>query len=264
MDKKRPYIDNRYVDLKSIELEDVFQYDYPDFVDAYISYAEFEDGAELTPEQIDKIQEEWPELVGEIATGDYLSYGNMSEIKINNPTFKYKVGQKLISTAGRKNGKFVYIVGEPVKDIYQTSKGESKYTYFYPISHTPDGISSGKMSELYLDSHYITPTNEIKVESPITKIPIKFNRYLTAFTNTIPSGKLYDVMHSEFPKSNVRIYKNEPDIAYLYNGSIEDLGNPSVTLDLGTLKTILDRLDIPYEQMISSLIIPIKYVHEIN
>jgi hypothetical protein len=183
MDKKRPYIDNRYVDLRSIELEDVFARDYPDFVDAYISYAEFEDGAELTSEQIEYIQEEWPELVGEIATGDYLSYGNM---------------------------------------------------------------------------------REIKVESPITKIPIKFNRYLTAFTNTIPSGKLYDVMHSEFPKSNVRIYKNEPDIAYLYNGSIEDLGNPSVTLDLGTLKTTLDRLDIPYEQMISSLIIPIKYVHEIN
>ena len=118
------------------------------------------------------------------------------------------------------------------------------------------------MSEPYLDIAYMIPTTEIKVESPITKIPIKFNRYLTAFTDTVPGGKLYDVMHSEFPKSNIRIYKNEPDIAYLYNGSVEDLGRPSITLDLGTLKTTLDRLDIPYEQMISSLIIPIKYVHE--
>jgi hypothetical protein len=372
MDKRRPYIDNRYVDLKSIELEDVFARDYPDFVDAYISYAEFEDGAELTPEQIEHIQEEWPELVGEIATGYYLSYGNMREIKVNNPNwknfeaemvdqegdleifkfthpegniawyghkeqgsdifniefgdnnevaveerfakeltdllskynksykrvdfdrdvifwiqipasivniadeieeikvnnpmFKYKTGDKLRIKDGYKKGKLLYIVGEPrTYDKIVPGKGKVE-AYTYPISFTPtpDGNRTEWVSEIDLDRETEIVVNEIKVESPITKIPIKFNGYLTAFTDTVPSGKLYDVMHSGFPRSNVRIYKNEPDIAYLYNGSIEDLGKPSVTLDLGTLKTILDRLDIPYEQMISSLIIPIKYVHEIN
>lgn len=480
MDSRRPYINNKYVDLRSIELEDVFQYDYPDFVDAYISYAEFEDGTELTQDQIELVQIEWPDLVNEIATGVYLSYGNIrevnevamsdlgkiekaggkmvdsvkigiyelalfkfdwgltisltsndkeylvpqgmdkiatsssirdiipimrqfvekikewidkygeinigsanekkaqfyfklfekefeqdtnyriitklkndgfepdtqtdswsfyvgkgygdktldeikvnnpmfkyktgdrlrikdgykkgkliyimgepriydkivpgkgkveayaypisftpdgikkewvseidldreteiavNEIKINNPTFKYKVGQKLVSKNNPDKGG-IYIVGEPIEDTYQTSE----YTYFYPFSYTPNGKSSGKMSEPYLDSHYVIPTNEIKVESPITKIPIKFNRYLTAFTDTVPGGKLYDVIHSGFPESNIRIYKNEPDIAYLSHGNI---------FDVGSLKTTLDRLDIPYEQMISSFIIPIKYVYE--
>jgi hypothetical protein len=255
MDYRRPYIDNRYVDLKSIELEDVFQYDYPDFVDAYISYAEFEDGAELTPEQIEKIQEEWPELVGEIATGDYLSYGNMREIKINNPTFKYKVGQKLVISNGYKKGTFVYIVGEP-KEYEHMVLGKGKVKgYIYPMSYTPDGARKEWVSDTDLDRNTEKPTNEIKVESPITKIPIKFNRYLTAFTDTVPSGKLYDVIHSGFPESNIRIYKNEPDIAYLSHGNV---------FDVGSLKTTLDRLDIPYERMISSFIIPIKYVYETN
>ena len=128
----------------------------------------------------------------------------------------------------------------------------------YPFDYSPfnsSGVYTGtkRMAEPYLDSHYVIPTNEIKVESPITKIPIKFNRYLTAFTDTVPGGKLYDVMHSGFPESNIRIYKNEPDIAYLSHGNV---------FDVGSLKTTLDRLDIPYEQMISSFIIPIKYIYE--
>jgi hypothetical protein len=178
----------------------------------------------------------------------------VNEIKINNPTFKYKVGQKLVSK-NNPNGRGIYIVGDPIKDIYQTSEGEPKYTYFYPFSYEPNGKSSGQMSEPYLDSDYMTPTTEIKIESPITKIPIKFNKYLTAFTDTVPSGKLYDVMHSGFPGSNIRIYKNEPNIAYLSHGNV---------FDVGSLKTTLDRLDIPYERMISSFIIPIKYIHEVN
>jgi hypothetical protein len=83
MDSRRPYIDNRYVDLKSIELEDVFQSDYPDFADAYISYAKFEDGTELTSEQLEYIQEEWPDLVNELAHNSFIN-----EIKIGVPGWK--------------------------------------------------------------------------------------------------------------------------------------------------------------------------------
>ena len=255
MDQRRPYINNKYVNLKSIELEDVFQYDYPDFVDAYISYAEFEDGTELTQDQIELVQIEWPDLVNEIATGDFLSYGDMNEIKVNNPTLKYKVGQKLVITTGYKKGTFIYIIGEPqVYDSIVLGKGKVK-GYSYPISYSPDGKIKEWASEIDLDRNAKVATNEIKVESPITKIPIKFNRYLTAFTDTVPSGKLYDVIHSGFPGSNIRIYKNEPDIAYLSHGNV---------FDVGSLKTTLDRLDIPYERMISSFIIPIKYVYETN
>ena len=38
--------------LTDYELEDVKSWDYPDFCDAFISYAEDENGKELTEEQI--------------------------------------------------------------------------------------------------------------------------------------------------------------------------------------------------------------------
>ena len=43
--------------LTDYELEDVYTWDYPDFCDAFISYAEDENGKELTEEQI----QEWTE-----------------------------------------------------------------------------------------------------------------------------------------------------------------------------------------------------------
>ncbi len=43
--------------LTDYELEDVKSWDYPDFCDAFISYAEDENGNEMTEEQI----EEWTE-----------------------------------------------------------------------------------------------------------------------------------------------------------------------------------------------------------
>ena len=43
--------------LTDYELEDVKSWDYPDFCDAFISYAEDENGNEMTEQQI----EEWTE-----------------------------------------------------------------------------------------------------------------------------------------------------------------------------------------------------------
>ena len=43
--------------LTDYEIEDVKSWDYPDFCDAYISYAEDENGNEMTEQQI----EEWTE-----------------------------------------------------------------------------------------------------------------------------------------------------------------------------------------------------------
>lgn len=46
------------VNLNSVEIEDVFPEDRPDYSDAYISYAEYEDGTELTPEEIEHFEQE--------------------------------------------------------------------------------------------------------------------------------------------------------------------------------------------------------------
>ena len=43
--------------ITDYEIEDIYSWDYPDFCDAYISYAEDENGNEMTEQQI----EEWTE-----------------------------------------------------------------------------------------------------------------------------------------------------------------------------------------------------------
>jgi hypothetical protein len=43
---------------KSIEIENVDMKDYPDFCDAFISYAEWQDGTPLTDDELEKIDSE--------------------------------------------------------------------------------------------------------------------------------------------------------------------------------------------------------------
>jgi hypothetical protein len=50
-DRHKVNIDD--IDVHSIEFEDVFHWDHPDYVDAFISYAEFEDGQPLNDDQLD-------------------------------------------------------------------------------------------------------------------------------------------------------------------------------------------------------------------
>lgn len=49
----KPVIDNKVVDVATIEIDGIDTTDYPEFVDAYYSYAEFVDGEELTDDQLD-------------------------------------------------------------------------------------------------------------------------------------------------------------------------------------------------------------------
>ena len=54
--------------ITDIEIEGIDMRDYPDFCDAYISYAVWEDtGEELTDEELDKLNEEHSDLVNELA-----------------------------------------------------------------------------------------------------------------------------------------------------------------------------------------------------
>jgi len=48
--------------IENIELDDIHMYDYPDFVDAFISYAEI-DGVPLTDEQLDYINDKHRDFV---------------------------------------------------------------------------------------------------------------------------------------------------------------------------------------------------------
>jgi hypothetical protein len=54
------------VNYNSIQIDGIDPDDYPDFVDAYITYAEYEDGTPLTDEELVQFQEENYEIVGEL------------------------------------------------------------------------------------------------------------------------------------------------------------------------------------------------------
>ena len=51
-------LNGKQVDARSIEIEGIDRCDYPDFVDAFISFATFTDGTELTSEELDQFNTE--------------------------------------------------------------------------------------------------------------------------------------------------------------------------------------------------------------
>jgi hypothetical protein len=68
--KMRVKLNGRVV--KSLEIDGVDRGDYPDFCDAYFSYAEFEDGTPLTDEQLEELGEENAEILNLIANEEYV------------------------------------------------------------------------------------------------------------------------------------------------------------------------------------------------
>jgi len=54
---KRIPLDIDFVNFKSIDMEDVFGADHPDYCDAFISYAEFKNGVELNDDQLGELNE---------------------------------------------------------------------------------------------------------------------------------------------------------------------------------------------------------------
>ena len=53
--------------MKNATVTNVRMYDYPDLVDAYIDYAEHDDGTPFTDDELDRYNEENPDVVWELA-----------------------------------------------------------------------------------------------------------------------------------------------------------------------------------------------------
>lgn len=53
---------NKKVYINSIEIDDIDTRDYPDFTDAYISYAEYTDGKKLNDNELEELQDEYPNM----------------------------------------------------------------------------------------------------------------------------------------------------------------------------------------------------------
>ena len=56
-------LNNKKVNLGSVIIEDVHMDDYPDFVDAFISYLEFDDGAAMNDNELDQFCDENEEII---------------------------------------------------------------------------------------------------------------------------------------------------------------------------------------------------------
>ena len=53
-------VNNKAVDVYTIEIEGVIMSDFPDFCDAFISYACFIDGKELSDTEMDYLKDTYP------------------------------------------------------------------------------------------------------------------------------------------------------------------------------------------------------------
>jgi hypothetical protein len=64
--KEQVSLNGKPVNTRSIEIEGIDRNDYPDFVDAYITYAEYEDGTPLSDEELMSLEDENYGLTGEL------------------------------------------------------------------------------------------------------------------------------------------------------------------------------------------------------
>jgi hypothetical protein len=60
------------IDKGTIEIDDVKGYDYPDFCDAFVSYAEYEDGTEVSEEDIIIWSEQNEETFSEMCLEEWI------------------------------------------------------------------------------------------------------------------------------------------------------------------------------------------------
>tara|TARA_R100001015_G_C4522685_1_gene91260 strand:- start:390 stop:599 length:210 start_codon:yes stop_codon:yes gene_type:complete len=61
------YIDNTEISQDTLQVEGVFSYDYPEYCDAYFSYAETTSGRVLTEQELDNLTDKYPELLNQLA-----------------------------------------------------------------------------------------------------------------------------------------------------------------------------------------------------
>lgn len=68
----RMTLNGKPINTKSIEIEDVDPSDFPDFVDAFISYAEYSDGTALTDEELEALSDQEGEWINSTIHDDQL------------------------------------------------------------------------------------------------------------------------------------------------------------------------------------------------
>lgn len=60
-------LNNKLIDNRTIQVDGVDSRDYPDFCDAYFSYAQYTDGTNLTDDELNQLTEDYGDVVNEMA-----------------------------------------------------------------------------------------------------------------------------------------------------------------------------------------------------
>lgn len=69
IEKNIRFVDDKGdVDWSTVEVDGINGWDYPDFVDAYFSYAEWENGQPLTDDELEWLDETFADKLHEIAS----------------------------------------------------------------------------------------------------------------------------------------------------------------------------------------------------
>ena len=107
-------INGKPVNLKSLEVDGVDTRDYPDFSDAYLTYAEFEDGTPLSDAEIDLFQNKHDDVVYQVA------YNSLFEAKYQGR--EVPLGKPM---AGDVKKSKVYVKG-PKGNVVKVNFGDKK------------------------------------------------------------------------------------------------------------------------------------------
>ena len=75
-------LNNKPVDIKSIEIDDVDQTDYPDFSDAYISHATYINGTPLSDTELEQLNDQESEFINQKIHDDQLYIQEGEEEKL--------------------------------------------------------------------------------------------------------------------------------------------------------------------------------------
>jgi hypothetical protein len=107
-------INGKEVDMRSLEIDGVDRRDYPDFSDAYISYATFTDGTELNDAEIEELNSDG-DLVNELAHDSL----HEDSDKLGEPSDELDEFSRVMELSGLKEAK--------EKTMSRAAKGHEKY-----------------------------------------------------------------------------------------------------------------------------------------
>jgi hypothetical protein len=145
-------LNGKVVDETSLEIDGVDSRDYPDFVDAYFSYGVFEDGTELTDNELDQLANKYPEVANEMAFESMIDEGqDKFDPKQQQKDDLKKFSQKIINQVqggpptkmNTLKAKIKDIVREVLDEMYDTDVAE-----FDVDTERFDDDRKPKMSEL--------------------------------------------------------------------------------------------------------------------